>query len=203
MSYTKIVLSNLALANLGVTKQIESLTERTKEAAVCNQWVDIVIDEMLRQFVWPFATKFLTLSLVEENPTIEWAKSYRYPVDALLLRRIQSGIRNDTRATRVPYRLAADTQGKLIYTDKEDAVMEITSKTLGRDPTRWDADFLTCTSYRLSARIAPGLTGGDPFKMGQLAQQMLRLSFSQTAATAANEEQAEDIPPSEFELSRM
>lgn len=202
MSYSKIVLSNLALSNLGVTKQIESLTERTKEAAVCNQWIDIVIDEMLRQFVWPFATKFLALSLVEDNPSSEWAKSYRYPVDALCLRRIQSGIRNDTRATRVPYRLAADSQGKLIYTDKEDAVMEITSKTLGRDPTRWDADFLTAASYRLSSRIATGLTAGDPFKLGQLSLQMYRLSYTQSAASAANEEQAEDLPPSEFELSR-
>ena len=200
--YTKIILSNLALSNLGVTKQIESLTERQKEANVCNQWADIVIDEMLRQFVWPFATKFVNLSLVSEDPTIEWKYAYRYPVDALCLRRILSGVRNDTRATRVPYRLGADAQGKLIYTDMEDAQMEYTSKTLGRDPTGWDADFLTCTSYRLSARIAPGLTAGDPFKMGQLAQSMYRLSYSQTTATAANEEQAEDIPPSEFELSR-
>lgn len=196
------IISQMALGLIGSSKPISSFeSDSSKEAQACRLFYPVVIDEMLRDFVWPFAVKFAVLSLVSSNPTIEYQYAYRYPQDCLDFHRILSGLRNDTRQSRIHYRFGADDQGKLIYTDRQNAECEYASKA-GRQPNRWDADFQMAAAYRLASYIAPMVTGGDPFKVGQLAAQMYRLSCSKAQANAANEQQDEDIPESEFINSR-
>jgi len=195
---SKTFVSNLALSHLGIGSEIQSFTsDSSKEAKACRQFFDIALDEMLRDFVWPFCTKVATLALVEENPTSEYRYAYSYPVDCLDIRKILSGIRNDTRQSRVHYRVVAGSSGNLIYTDAELAEIEYTSK-VGQDPARWFPDFTMAFSYRLAAYIAPRVTAGDPFKVGQTTMQMFQLSIKKAAANARNEEQAEQQPDSEF-----
>lgn len=97
--------------------------------------------------------------------------------------------------------MVGDETGKLIYTDRDSAEMEYTS-VLGRDPGRWDADFLTAASFRLAAYVAPAITAGDPYKLGDRSFQLWRMSNGLAQANAANEEQAEDIPLGELQLAR-
>lgn len=138
-----VTICNMALAHLGQSNGLEDFdNDATVAADMCRLFYPQVIDECYRDFPWPFATKFGSLSLVSD-PTYpvlpEWFYSYRVPVDAVLVRRIvpatlpllpnfsgfptttgwngSSGLRAETQFTRIKYRLGRDASGLLIYTD--------------------------------------------------------------------------------------
>lgn len=190
-------IANLAISHLGVGKEISDLTtDRSQEALACRRFYATARDQVLRDFAWPFAMKTVALGLVEEDPNDEWGYSYRYPSDAVELRRIISGERNDNRQGRVPYRIGRDASGLLIFTDEEDAELEYTLRET--DTGRYPADFVMALSLRLAVYIAPRLTAGDPFKLSMRALDLYNYELSQARANAANEEQPEEPPESEF-----
>lgn len=193
-------ISNLALSHLGVGKQISNFTtEQSQEAKACREFYPICRDIVLRDFEWPFATQFQNLALVEETPTDEWDYSYRYPSSCSKIRRILNpNKRWDTRQSRIPYRVVRDPDGagKLIYTDQESACVEFTYKET--NPERYDDDFVMALSLLLASYIAPRLTRGDPFKLGERSFQLYRLNIGKSEASAVNEEQPEEEVDSEF-----
>ena len=189
-------LANLALAHLGASKPIADLeTENSTEARACRLFYEMARDNTLRDFLWPFARRQAELDLVEEDPTDEWAYSYRYPVDCLYARRLVSGYRVETEFSRLVFEVAGDDGGQLIYSDEEDAVLEYTVKltNIATAPK----DFQITMSFRLASYIAPMVTGGDPYKLGQRALQMYFSECSVARANANNEQrkdQPEDTP---------
>ena len=190
-------LSNLAISNLGIGKTISDFeSEKTEEARACRQYFEKARKATLRAFSWPFANRIVSLGLIEECPNIEWGFSYRYPPDCLQLLKIQSGIRNDTRQSRVPYKLSSDEGGKLILTDHSDAIVEYTKNItdFGIQPD----DFELALSFKLAFYIAPRLTKGDPFKIKKDMFDGFQFELAEAKASAKNEEQVEELPQSEF-----
>lgn len=192
----QVEICNMALSHLAVGKEIASITENTEEARVLNRFYEPARKKVLRDGSWPFATRFVALGLVESAPTSEWDYSYRYPTDCLKVRRIFSGTRNDTRQTRVPYKLAGDSQGTLILTDMDDAEIEYTVN--ADNPQFYAPDFELAFSYYLAFLSASRLTRGDKYKLGAQAFQLYQLEIKKSIGNAANEEQEEEIPDSEF-----
>lgn len=194
-------IANMAISHLGISKEIGNLdTEKSAEAAACRTFYETARDETLRDFPWPFATKFVALGLVETDPTDEWSFSYRYPSDCLNIRRILSGLRNDNRDSRASYKIGRDDDGVLIYTDIENASIEYTIR--DDEVERYTPDFKMAFSCRLAALIAPRITKGDPFKMRDAALKMYQMELSKAHANAANEEQPDREPESEFIRAR-
>ena len=197
----KTRICNMALSHLGAGLELSNVdSERSNEAAACRMFYESARRLTLKAFPWPFATKIAALALITEQPNTEWAYSYRYPADCLEHRRILSGIRNDTRSTRVPSKLANDETGLVIFTDQENAFSEYTIDE--QNNNLFPEDFMMALSYRLATMIAARVTGGDPFKMGDRAMQNFVLQMSQAEATNANEEQPDVEPDSELILSR-
>lgn len=198
-SKTEIV--NLALGHLAVAKTIGNLeTEKSVEALVGRRFYDIVLNVLLREYPWPFVTRIAALALVAVEPNTEWAFSYRYPIDCLSVRRILSGLRNDTRQTRAPYRMANDAEGTLIFTDEADAQMEYT--VVFDNPLLFPSDFTMAFSCLLAVYMAPTVMASDQFKLGARAAELYKYWVSKAAATAFNEEQAEEPPDAESILAR-
>jgi len=196
---------NLALSHIGVGKEIAVLdTEKSEEAEACRRFYDTARDVTLRKFSWPFATRFMALGLVETltdtNSDSEWKYSYRYPSDCVKIRRILSGIRNDTRQSRTPYIIVSDDTEKLIYTDQQNAEIEYTKRI--DDPQLYPSDFIMAYSYRLAGYISARLTKGDPFKIRAEVLQLFNMEITEAKANAANEEQPEQLPDSEFIRTR-
>lgn len=192
---------NLSLGHLGHTSFIGNLeTEKSNEANICRVFYPKARDEALKDFPHSFSTKFASLALVSANPTTEWAYAYQYPTDCLHFRRILSGIRNDTRQSRVPYRIVHGESKKLIYTDMENVVAEYSMKVT--ETERYPVDFIMTLSFLLAFYIAPGLTSGDPFKLGDRALKLYEMERIKTNAANENEQQAEEEPQSEFERVR-
>lgn len=192
---------NQALRHLGVSKTIANIdTEQSSEANTCRAFYETVRDATLRDFNWPFATKFEDLGLVEENPNDEWAYSYRYPSDCLNLRRIVSGNRNETAADRIVYKISRDDSGRLIYTDQQDAAIEYTMRVTSTE--EFTPDFVLAFSFNLALFIAPQVTAGDPFKMGDRAERMYNFLMTKAQAQAANEEQPDALPDADYIVAR-
>jgi hypothetical protein len=188
---------NLALSHLGEGKEIANFTsERSQQAESCRRFFDIALACVLRDFAWPFASKVGALSLISQHPNTEWGYAYRYPTDCLDVRRILSGFRNETHQSRVGYRIGQDDGGLVIYTDQPRAWLEYTVR--AEDSTRYPPDFVMALSFRLAAYIAPRVTGGDAFKMGDRALQLYGWELSKAMAGSANEEQADLEADSEF-----
>lgn len=205
---------NQALSHLGVSTEIQNLeTDKTAEARACRRFYDDARDQALRDFPWPFATTSGTLALVTVNPTSEWAYAYRLPAECLAFRRLVTGrlgaFTSDASCVdvpvpgltlRVPFRIARDAAGQLIYTDWPDAVGEWTTRV--EDPTQYPPDFRLALSLLLATMIAPRVTGGDQFKLGARAYQLYQLEIGRAQANAANEEQPDPAPDSEFIRAR-
>lgn len=200
MASSNTEICNLALSHLGTDKEISSLTEKSAEARACNRLYEIVRDKVLADFPWPFATRVASLALVEEDPTEEWKYSYRYPTDAMQIHRILSGLRNDNRQSRAPYRIMSDSAGKLVYSDIQNAQIEYTVNEDSAE--RYPADFVMAMSLLLAHYIAPKVTAGDPFKLGARAFQLYQMEIINAQAGAVNEEQLEEAPESEFIRAR-
>ena len=198
---TSTEICNMALSHLNVSKEISDLdTDSSAQAQACRRFYENALEEVLEDFAWPFATKFAELALVEEDPTSEWGFSYRYPSDCLGFRRIISGIRNDNRQSKVPYKIGQDDTARLIYTDMEDAECEYGVNVT--DTSRFTASFITAFSLYLASLIAPRVTGGDPFKLGERAMRLYVIKKGMAEAKAANEQQDEEHPPSEAQRAR-
>jgi hypothetical protein len=196
------VIANLALSHLGVGKTIANVeTEHSQEAAALRAFYDTARDESLRAFPWPFATRIVALALVEEGPNDEWAYSYRYPSGCLMFRRILSGTRNDSRQSRVPYKISQDDAGLLILTDAAQAEAEYTVREDNIE--NYPPDFRMALSFLLAFYVAPRLTSGDPLGLGNRAFKLFNSALAQAAAAAANEEQPDEPPDSEMIRSRQ
>jgi len=202
MATTSVAICNMALRHAGVSTEIANLETESSEAAnACRRFYEISREAALRDFDWPFATRFVAMALVATNPSDEWAYAYRYPTDCLKFRRIESGVRLDTFQTIVKYRVASDAEGLLILTDKEDAVGEYTVKV--ENETLYHPDFTIALSYRLALEIVPSITAGDPFNLLQKIAALYQGSLVIAQANAGNEEQEEEERTSEFERARL
>jgi hypothetical protein len=203
-----VPLSNTAIANrairhAGVSKTIGALTDASAEARAVVAFYDEVVDEVLRDFDWPFARRFVSLAVVQTNPTTEWAYSYRAPADLLAVRRLLNGltVRTDTEATRIPFLLGADDSGGLIYTDlaiTTNAPVYLRYTKRITDVTKFPPDFARSVELLLGAYIAPSLTEGDELKLRERNYALYRARVSTAQANAANEEQRDIPADSEF-----
>lgn len=198
---SKTEIFNMSLSHLAIGKDVSNLeTEASEEARVGRRFYDTALRATLADFNWPFATKIAALALIEEEPNSEWAFSYRYPSGCLNIRRVLSGVRNDSRQSRAPYKLAGDDTGTIIFTDEEDAQIEYTRYI--DNPLIYPADFTLAFSYYLAAMAAPRLTGGDRFKLGEKALRMYAVELKRAGARAVNEEQADEEVDSEYVRAR-
>lgn len=192
MALSKAAICNVALSYIGAGKQISSLTEVGSTAAsTCNLHYDAARKEVLQELNWPFARKYVDLGLVAEDPTTEWGYAYRYPSDCLKVRRIVTGIRNDPNPP--PFEIGQDDQGKLIYTDQDEATIEYTKDE--ENYARFDAMFDDALSWKLGGKIAPSLSKLKGAVDLCMKQYLIALSVA--GARAFNQEEGSDTPDAE------
>jgi hypothetical protein len=205
VSSSKLDICNQALSHLAVSVEIQDFdAEKSKEAKACRRFYEPSRDKVLRDFTWPKLKTIEALALVEEFDSDEndFAFSYRYPANSVMLRRlfIPGSGRRETQITRVPYQLGRDSAGVLIYTDLEDAYCEYTYKETNEG--MFDPDLVDAIAFLLASKIGPRVAGGDQFKLANRAYQFYADSIRWAQANARNEEQADIPPEGEFARAR-
>lgn len=188
---SKVEICNVGLSAVGVTVGIASMDEASTEAQECSKIFDLCRDQVLRDFNWDFARRFVTLNLVAESPNSEWTYSYRYPSDCLKVRRIVSGNRREAR--RIPFQLGSDSQGMLIYTDAAEAVVEQTTRI--EDTALYPADVAFALGYLIGYRVAKPLARDS--KEQAAARQAYLIEISNARANAGNETGTDELPEAE------
>lgn len=198
---TKTEILNMSLSHIAISKLVANFdTEDSVEAKAGRLFFDIARDNTLGDFSWSFTTVIEALALIEEEPNTEWGFAYQYPSTCLKIRRVLSGIRNDTRQTRIPYRITRGASGKTIWVDSEDAQIEYTVRV--PDPQTYTTYFTMALSLYLAHLMAPTLTAGDRNKLGKRALDLFAWEITRAQATDANEQQDEEEVNSEFIRSR-
>lgn len=224
---TKTQIANLALSHCGVSKPIADLdTEHSIEAQECLTWFDVARRTTLLKIPWSFATKQVAPALVANQPTPEWLFAYQYPDDALKLTRFMSWRgNNDTRQSRVPYRIFqpvsiqlssvqptpttpyTNITGLWLYTNwpginvSLPTIIEYTFD--NKNISQWPDYFNMAFSFVLASLIVTTVTTGNPQQQKQQINQDLITALNDAAADNANEEQRPQEPQSEFIRARM
>lgn len=219
-------IANLAISHCGSSKAIQDLaTDHSVEAQMCRTWINIARLTVLRDIPWSFATKQVAPALVATYPTNEWMYAYQYPNDALRLTRFMSWrLNNDTRQSRIPYRVMqpvsiqlsanttpptqpyAQTTGLWIYTNWPGAnvglptVIEYTFD--NQNVSQWPDDFNWALSKFLATLIIAPLTSDDPQNKKVGLQQDYKDAIQVASMDNLNEEQRPQEPQSEFIRAR-
>lgn len=157
---SEVQIVNMALGRIGVSDVIASLTEQSQAALSASVIFNVDRDQVLRDAPWPFATKYATAALVTGSSATpanrDWVFAYRYPADCHYMRRIvpASVGRRETRP--VPFRVGRDDQGRLIYTNEQDAELEYTLAVT--DAAEFDPLFVSALADLLGWHLAPALS---------------------------------------------
>ncbi len=195
-----VTLANIVLSHIGVGRTISNLeSDGSEDADAINAFWDVALADHFRAFPWAFSRRIVAAALVEEDPTSEWGFSYRYPSDCVMLRRIVTGARAPSRASRDPYWVGGDASGRLIYSNTED--MEIEYTALVDDESRWPSDFAMSFTFLLAYYVAPRLSKGSQGEIQRAQRELLQkymIEVERARANSSNEEQPD--PPAESEF---
>lgn len=129
------------------------------------------------------------------------------------------GARVETQASRVPYRLMVDSQGILILTDFPPVASTSTTGLNGlvtatpqlpvieyiqqQDQAGlYPAIFSQAMAFLLAFYLAPSVTGGDKFKLGDRAYKGFVVTMANAKAKAYNEEQKDQAVDAEIIQAR-
>ncbi len=194
MATSAVAICNLGISRIGISAAIASLTESSQEAVACNAIYEQVRDQVLRDFPWPFANKFVALGLVTvagDEDTLpawgnDWAYAYRFPSDCIKLQRLTTGDR--TGKTRIPYKLGNDDSGRLIFTDQADAVALYTKRFT--DPAHFDATFASALAWKMAVELAAPLARSASER--ERAEGSYAKEIVQARVDALNEEVEDD-----------
>lgn len=145
---------NLALMDIGVSDGIANLaTEESKAARVCRRLYEATRDHALQEFPWSFATRRVALALLTTDPPTNWAYAYRFPSDCIQPQGlVVSGTRTPRATQKIPFEVAGDSSGRVIYTDLVDAELLYTARI--EDTTLFEPMFVTALAALLASRIA-------------------------------------------------
>lgn len=184
-------LVNMALSRIGVSQTIANLsTEQSAEAAAARTVYKTELDATLRDFPWPFATRYDLLTYVagtlEDPVNGDWTFSYRPPADSLRVRRIVDPTAHREQRPEIPFSMGADDDGDLLLcsepgkhlgTEEDDpADYEVEVEYTARIPCparRGDAIFRSAAAWRLARALCEPL-GRDQKKTEFCERQYLR-----------------------------
>jgi len=152
---SEVQICNIALTRIKVNP-IQSLTQTGKEARDCSTFYPVARDSVLREHKWSFATKRLSLALLDET-YVGWTYAYQYPTDCLSFREIWNDNVTSSMVTKVDFEVAvnSDLDRTVILTNKEDAVGIYTAAIT--DANLFDSVFIDALSFRLASDLAISL----------------------------------------------
>ena len=129
---SKTEIANMAVRFCGIGYAIGDIeTEESSEARSIRAFFDTALREFLEEQWWTWATKFATLALVTNNPSVHWAYAYQVPEDCVCAREIQNpAIKITHNIDRVPFRIVDGVThsqaGRVLYCDIANPVLEYT-----------------------------------------------------------------------------
>ena len=139
---------NVALRRVG-SSRIIAFTEDSAEAVIANDLFDEILDDLLRQHAWNFATRRAKLAQLVVTPTFEFDHAYTVPADWI---RTVSIHPNSEGAGTMFYREEIVDDKRVIVTSADEVFMRYIARIT--DPNLWSADFRNAMSMILARDFA-------------------------------------------------
>lgn len=152
---SKTTICNLALAYLGQAP-VASLQQDNEQARWLQLFYEPVRDEVLRTHNWAFAAVEKPLVLVKDQPSPSGEFVYKYPADALFVRRIYNPLAPQT-PLKFTEQFDPDTHQRVLRVAASRAVATYTRRLT--DETQFDPAFVKCFALALASDCALALTG--------------------------------------------
>lgn len=179
---TIVDICNSALIKLG-QNPIASIEETGKAAVLCKQRIGIVIDMVLYEHTWNFATNRVVLSQRIDTPTYGYAYWYDLPADYL---RVVS--------TNIPRNCKYKIEGRKLLTDVSTVSMEYI-KTV-EDTGYFTPSFCEAVAFKLASDLAYALVQSSS------KGEEMRVAYERHLATCrtfdAQEGNADEIEADEY-----
>lgn len=197
MAMSDVQIANMALSNIGVAQQIANLTtEQSVESNTCALYMQQALEGTLEDFSWPFATAYQAMGKVVDNSAVttpfDWLYAYRYPSDCLHARRLVTYLgRRDPNPP--PFRIGADSQGRLVWTNDTNGILEYTFRI--KDYNQLTPLFAEAMSWKLGGFIAPALSRVKG--IADKSEVLYLRKLAKAEVEAANEQQQMDLLESE------
>lgn len=165
---------NVALGRIGISKQIANVaTDRSAESTSIRLNYNEAIQTTLRDFPWPFATRYAQLAVLNAGvrPNTDWRYAYRQPSDCLFERRLVVSRTDVANPDAVPFQLSSDfdpgdaaaeppvasSGGGIIFTNLPNAVLEYTARP--KCPhTKSEPLFRDAAAWKIAEMSAPALS---------------------------------------------
>lgn len=203
MPFTVTKAANLAILHCGAAKTIDDLdNDPSTPGIVCRQFFDVALEEVSRDYDWPFLRKRVALSKIADNPDDEWGVSYQYPPDCAFAIRIANGNRSPALDEDEKYEIVFGANGTEVYTNLAAAELVYTRRVTHAEFGRLPADFVMAFSYRLAVLIAPHVTEGNPAALQNRLLGLYVQQLTKAAATAKNEVHRDEEPESDLIRAR-
>lgn len=166
--YTRLIV-NRALRYIGVSQKIANLaTDNTEAAILARDCINDDVNQVLRDYAWPFATGYASLAVVGGTTTVpvnpDWQYSYRGPNGMMAARRIvgQDGQKRAYDPNPITFKLGGDATGPLVFSDSVASTatplyLEYTQRNVC--PAFYgDALFREALAWKVAASLAPALS---------------------------------------------
>lgn len=190
---------NMALMRIGTSQTIASLDEGSTQAKVCSVWYQAVRDRILRSYPWRFAERRVSLAQSTDAAPTNWKQVYQVPSDCLKVRSIVvPGTRQPRVSQKIPFQLANDGTGMVIYCDLPTVEMIYTAQIT--DATLFDPLFVSAYAALLASEICLPLSVAPA--VAAQARQMFTIEIANAAAMAMSEGFDGPEPESEFTAVR-
>ena len=136
---------NVALRRVGASR-IVAFTDDDASAHVADDLYSVVLDDLLRQHAWNFATKRAKLAQLSEVPTFEFDHGYTIPAD--WIRTVSVHPNSAGAGTIMLYREEQLSDKRVILTSADDVYLRYIARVT--DPNLWPPDFRNAMSMILA-----------------------------------------------------
>lgn len=185
MATTPVDICNLALGIIGDSR-IQSMEERSKEAAECGRFYDQALDEALEAFDWPFARAYVRgVSPAEVEVVTGYAYGYAVPSDAIAIRGVARTLRGEA-SPEFTLSSVASPDGsslRIIHTDREGGVIVYTRRETY--VPSFTPLFVAAVAAKLASYIAMPLTKSE--KKRDDAEKRYLQTIEQAAVSVGNQ----------------
>lgn len=173
---SEVSICNSALIKLG-HERINSLTEDSKAAILCNERYPFCRDEVLREHPWNFAMKRASFSQLVSVPAFDFQYEYQIPSDCLRIWQPE-----------VPEIIFLVEGGKVL-TDEGTFKCRYISRVT--NPALFDRSFAEALAFRLAADVGYSITQSTQLQQAMLAMYEMKLKMARSMD--AQEGTPEDI----------
>ncbi len=159
MAFTKEMIFNITLNNLGVSAIVQNTVEVTPRITVLNNNYNLALEQVMKDFNWNFLHRIKELTLVsEKSPNPKFLYAFDYPNDCISARYVL-----DKAGEYKKFDISTDSKGnKIILCNINPALLEYTRKLSAQIPeTFFTSEFVNALCFYLAYLCSDSITGRD------------------------------------------